>query len=188
MREVSRIALASAAMSGMALAALGGVRAAWPELMPEPARLIMDGSTYVAEEYRLVGRAFVIGVAVSCGLAWLAYRVGPARSKSASRPNDTVWTVLHESAARPGARGAADVVPVVELRTRDQTLYRGQVAAYDPVGSRSDRMIALAAPVHVSRGSCEFVTIDKPWERLAIPMEDILEMYVAFTAAATAQS
>lgn len=150
--------------------------------MPEPARLIRDGSTYVAEEYRLVARAVVAGLAVSCGLAWVAYRVGPAGSNAVSRPNDTLWTVLHESSgSRRGEPRLAGVVPVVELRTRDQTLYRGQVAAHDPVGSRSDRMIALAAPIHVSRSSGEFVTIDKPWERIVLPMEEVLEMYVAFT-------
>lgn len=69
--ELSRIALASAAMSATAVVVLTD-RAGWPELMPEPARLIRGGSTYLADEYHLVGRALVIGLVVSCGLAWVA--------------------------------------------------------------------------------------------------------------------
>jgi hypothetical protein len=33
----------------------------------------------------------------------------------------------------------------------------------------------------VSRSSGELVTIDKPWERVGLPMEEVREMYVAFS-------
>lgn len=179
-------------LTGLALAALGAIRAATPSFMPDPELLIREGSEYAAEHYALIARALAIGLFLSCGLAWVAYRVGPARQASTSRPHDALWTVFHESTGPnrtptggwaplrlKNAAGDGATVPIVEIRMRDDVCYRGQVAAVDPGGARADRMIALACPITMDRGN-KRTTIDRPWQRLILPLEDVAEMHVAF--------
>lgn len=175
-REASRIALTSIVFSGIAIAALAWLRATHAALMPNPGAFIRLPSAYFAAHYRLVFRTLLLEVIVASAVAVLVSEVRGIRLRGRrSRPHDALWTVLHETTKTPA-------VPIVELRMKDDTVFRGELAAIDPAGAVADRFLALAPPIDLRASPLVEAERLSPtrWPRVVLRVDQVLEMYVFF--------
>jgi hypothetical protein len=139
-REASRVALASTAFSGAALAVLATIRALKPEWMPDPRRLLGDGQAYLADEYRLVLRALLIQVAIALVLALVTHAV-LAKSGGASIRQRSAWSSVFHHELPAGMQAH------VRVRMTDETVYIGRVAHFTANIEHADRELVLAPPL-----------------------------------------
>lgn len=172
-REASRVALASTAFSGVALAVLALVRARRPAWMPDPRRLLGDGQDYLADEYRLILRALLIQVAIALGLALLTHTV-LARTSGASIRQRSAWSsVLHHELP-------AGYQAHVRVRLADETVFVGRVAQFTANLEHADRELVLAPPLFSKLKGGSLKDVPAEWQRIVVPGDQVVAMSVQY--------
>lgn len=135
-REASRIALTSLVFTGAAVLLLAIVRALWPEAMPDPGRWLREKQAYVQEEYRLIGRFFLIELVLALTGAFIADRIFINRAKGKIFSGSVWYHVLRRD--RP--RGQ---LPWISVQLKDKTQIAGFLQYYTPGERLQDREISL---------------------------------------------
>jgi hypothetical protein len=172
-REASRVALASTAFSGAALAILATVRALQPKWMPDPRRLLGDSQAYLAEEYRLVLRALLIQVAIALILALVAHAI-LAKTSGASIRQRSAWSLVFHHELPDGTQAHARV------RLTDETVYIGRVAHFTANIEHADRELVLAPPLFSKTKDGELKDVPDEWQRIVVPGDQIVVMSVQY--------
>jgi len=142
LRETTRIVVVSVAASGGALLLLMIIRAARPELMPDPGAWLRDGRGYLVTHYRLVARSMLFEVLLACLIAFIA---APRRTSAGGRHVLTplLWTAFH-------AEDPATVVLTIRMKTGE--VYQGRLHMVEHGGIPSDRLVTLRHPLAWSPG------------------------------------
>jgi len=184
-REASAVALASLVFTSAALLLLAITRAAWPTLLPDPRRWLLEGRVYVAEHYGLVAGFLFALVVVSTGLAalvaWRWFRTRGGRID----PNTTGWYELFRRKVPKGADR------MVRVRLHDGTEYIGLVVFYSANILPAERELVLGPPLQrkpPDREAFEALPDEGAWSRVLIPGPSIESFWVRYAPKAEAGS
>lgn len=172
-REASRVALASTAFSGAALAVLATARALKPEWMPDPRRLLGDGQEYLTDEYRLVLRALLIQVAIALVLALVTHAI-LAKTRGASIRQRSAWSSVFHHELPPGKQAHARV------RMTDETVYIGRVAHFTANIEHADRELVLAPPLFSKTKDGTLKDVPDEWQRILVRGDQIAALSVQY--------
>jgi hypothetical protein len=172
-REASRVALASTAFSGAALAILATVRALKPGWMPDPRRLLGDGQAYLADEYRLVLRALLIQVAIALVLALITHAI-LAKTSGASIRQRSAWSSVFHYELPDGSQAHARV------RMADESVYIGRVAHFTANVEHADRELVLAPPLYSKVKDGQLKDVPEEWQRIVVRGDQIVVLSVQY--------
>lgn len=172
-REASRVALGSMVFSGVALGVLSLVRAARPEWMPDPGRLLADQQQYLADEYRLVLRALVIQVLIALLLAWWTH-LAIAKVTGAPIRQRSAWAAVFRHDLPAGTQAHARV------RLTDGTTYLGHVAHFNADLKRADRELVLAPPLYAATKGNKLGDVPAEWTRVVVSADQIAALSVQY--------
>ena len=172
-REASRVALASTAFSGAALAVLATIRTLKPEWMPDPRRLLGDEQAYLTDEYRLVLRALLIQVAIALVLALVTHAV-LAKTGGASIRQRSAWSSVFHHELPEGKQAH------VRVRMTDETVYIGRVAHFTANIEHADRELVLAPPLFSKMKGGELKDVPEEWQRIVVPGDQVAVLSVQY--------
>ncbi len=187
-REISTVGLISVVCTTIATAVLAIARARRPRWLLDPGRWVRDGSKYFESDYPLIARTLVIEIVlascVALGLYWFFVR-RPWRA-SRSDPNPVLWSITGGLGSAPASRPNTELFALA--RTRAGDIYQGYVVAVDLDPSRSLAMLALQTPIKFKRANDPPDEMTKEWDRLAIPLSDVQELWLQWVRGAAVGS
>jgi hypothetical protein len=172
--------LASAVSVGV-LALVRSVSASW---VLDLGTWVRTGDYYWHRSYGVVVRTVVIEVALALLVAVAAHLLAAARardSRPAGAPDASLWPLVavdDESHQQPGDRRMA------MARTRDGSLYRGYLHGVHDSGVLPP-LLGLSGPIAVRRPGETPTTMTPTWDRLALALDDVTELWVESTASPT---
>lgn len=177
-REASRTALASVFFSLLAVTILAGVRARWPEMMPDPGRWLREGNDYLRGSYQTVAWFFVAELILACGLAFGVERV-LGWKRGATIRSVPIWHRVFRQELPSGKE--REYLPFVGVRLSDGTEYSGLLAGYSTEYRLADRELALAPPLFRRLpGDTAPHSLSTDWQRLIIRGPEIRDLWVAY--------
>jgi hypothetical protein len=176
--ETSRILLAGALISTIAVAAL--MLAAWvePKLLLDLRSALLDGK-YVANHLALVlwTLAWFLTLAMTFGPFWLC--CGPARAVEVTAFPESLWITYF---ARLPMQEMSFQLKFVELfvRTSNGQRYQGRLGAYSGEPDVPGRELALVSPLYyASSETAEWTELqDAKWNAVILKGDDIAEIRV----------
>jgi len=175
------VATLSTGVSVAVLALLRSVRASW---VLDLGAWVRTGDYYWHHSYAVVVRTVVVEVVLALVVALVAHFVMAARASGArppGSPDESLWplaTTDAESAVQPGERRMA------MARTREGTLYRGYLHGVHQSGVLPT-VLGLSGPIAVRRAGEDPTSMGPSWDRLALALDDIVELWVESPTAAT---
>lgn len=161
-RETGQVATVSIAVDAVALAVYVAIDAATPATTPDITKLILDGRTYFADVYLLVGAwlasLFALAVLIAAGAAWLL----PSRVHVSAM---SAWWRLFKARPRELQKRHPDVGTVmvnVGCYLCDGSYITGNLHSYSRLGEDvPDRDLVLAAPIkYRAAGATELKEMD----------------------------
>jgi hypothetical protein len=179
-REISRVVLASVCFSGLSLVLLSVVRIIKPKWMPDPGAWIRSSAAYVADHYRLVGRAVVVELVLALTFAAIASMWFSRRGSGKINPV-SVWFQVFRTKAPAGK------LPYVRVLTKQNSVYGGVVSDYRTELQLEDRELVLSPPLSFRKTPTDDVEdIPKAWERVVLTGSQIQVMWVSYIPEAKA--
>jgi len=124
----------------------------------------------------------VLAAAGAVALVALGIVVLARRRKGAATPGARA-VARSPLAALPldGAPGDPGEPAMVFARTHDGTLYQGKFVAFDAGMIEGAPVLALGGPIVFRRAGGEPETMPPVWDRLAIPVADVAELWMRST-------
>lgn len=182
-REISRVGLLSVVCTSVSAATLAVVRGFRPRWVLDPGRWVRSGSVYVRNDYALIARTLAIEVLLACGAALLLYWlvIGRRASETRNDPNPVLWSITGGRGSTPKYRQNARLFALA--RTHGGDVYQGYFVAIDLDADRAHPMLALQPPIQFQRDGQQAGAMPAEWDRLALPLADIQELWLNWVAA-----
>ena len=174
-REISRVVLASFGFSALGLAVVAFVRAFWPEAMPDPRRLILEGNKYIAYHYALLIGAFALDAVVALGTVYLIHlRLRPKDAPSLRA--ESVWSAVFRR-----GRPSHAYVPYARVRTSDGYVYQGFVGEFTADLDQEQRELVLHPPLGSKRATDSSMSaVPVEWQRIILPASNIASITIQY--------
>jgi hypothetical protein len=173
-REVSSVALASLACSGLAVLLLAGVRWLHPSLMPDPEAWLGNSHVYTRDHWAMVARFLALEAVAACAFAFVfASLVHPEDATGDITPQTAWWKAFR------GTEPAKAKYATIRLHGGDE--YSGIVDGFTPgVCPPQEREIALKHPGLTFHAAGAPVNVRlESHERLILNGADIESMLVS---------
>lgn len=187
-REISSVGLLSVVCSTAAALVLALVRARKPAWILDPGAWLRDGRKYLTgvhtaritkpSHYALVVRTLAIEVTLAClfalALYWLF--IGRHARETRTDPHPVLWSITGGRGSTPSYRRDAKLFALA--RTHEGDVYMGRFLAIDLEADRSPAMLALQPDIMFQRNEQPPGALPPEWDRLAIPMENVQELWL----------
>jgi hypothetical protein len=148
--------------------------------MPDPGAWIRSSAAYVADHYRLVGRAVVVELVLALTFAAIASMWFSRRGSGKINPV-SVWFQVFRTKAPAGK------LPYVRVLTKQNSVYGGVVSDYRTELQLEDRELVLSPPLSFRKTPTDDVEdIPKAWERVVLTGSQIQVMWVSYIPEAKA--
>jgi hypothetical protein len=178
-RELAAVALVSVVCTGAAIAILAALRTAQPNWVLDYGAWVRTGDYYLHRSYADIATTAALEVVIACTLALVLCAVF-AMGRRGER-TDADGSVLLGLARRDKthARPQPGSQPMVVARTHDGTLYQGTFCAIDSTADVEHPVLALGAPIVFQRPGQPRAAMPSAWDRLAVPLGDVAEMWLS---------
>lgn len=178
-RELSAVALVSVVCTGVAIGILAALRTVKPDWVLDYGAWIRTGDYYLHRSYQDIAQTAALEVVVACLLVLALHTLVAMghRGKDIDAEGSVLLSLVRRdkthSRPQPGSR------PMVVARTHDGTLYQGTFCAVDSGRDVEHPVLALGAPIVFQRSGEPRAAMPPAWDRLAVPLSDIAEMWLS---------
>jgi hypothetical protein len=182
--DLAAIGIVATLSTGVSIAVLALVRSVHASWVLDLGAWVRTDDYYWHRSYTVVVRTVAIEVVLALLVASVAHLVVAARARAGQAnggPDESLWPLVgadDESHGQPGERRMA------MARTRDGALYRGYLHGVHDSGVLPP-VLGLSGPIAVRRPGEAPTTMAPPWDRLALTLADVTELWVESGAAAT---
>jgi hypothetical protein len=176
LREIGRVVLGSLAFTGTAVVLLSLFGAAVPAALPAPRELILGGTAYLADHYRLVLAAITAEAVLAHALVAVTHAVlAKRRGRGTLRPVSAWSRVFGEDVPD-------DHIVFARVRLQDGLVYAGQVAHYTADLPLADRELVLAPPLASKTGDNPLTPLPASYQRVVVRGADMKVLAVEYRA------
>jgi hypothetical protein len=181
LREIGRVVLGSLAFTGAALLIISIVGVAIPAALPEPRGLILGGTAYLADHYRLVLSAITAEAVLAHSLVGATHFVlAKRRGRATLRPVSAWSRVFNDDVPE-------DHIVFARVRLQDGLVYAGQVAHYTADLPLADRELVLAPPLAAKTGEKPLTPLPATYQRVVIRGAEMRVLAVEYRSINAAQ-
>jgi hypothetical protein len=175
--ETARVLLGGAAITGVTLMLLGGIRTITPAVLADPRGLLVKPH-YVADHLWLTGWTVALFLLISLTMSALCYAIAPAPGLTGRIHMESAWVATF---SRLPQRLHGQIIRTqLQVELDDGSTYLGIRDAYSAEAAMADRELVLAAPLHIRPANGQFVPLEEGWQRIIIPASQIRTIMVRF--------
>jgi hypothetical protein len=175
--ETARVLLGGAAITGVTLVLLGGIRTVAPAVLADPRGLLVKPH-YVADHLWLTGWTVALFLLISLTVSALCCAIAPAPGLTGRIHMESAWVTTFSRL--PQRLHGQTIHTQLQVELDDGSAYLGIRDAYSAEAAMADRELVLATPLHVRPADGQFVRLEEGWQRIIIPASQIRTIMVRF--------
>ena len=165
--------------TALSLGVIAVLRSTQPSFVMDFGAWVRSGDYYLHRSYEEILRTIGIELGVACVLAGVIALIANERSHVRGERADAPLLVRLIEGEEANTRVQPGTHPRVFARTHDGSLYQGTLYGLDSGSSAEQPVLVLSAPIAFQRPGEPSSAMPALWDRLAIPLGDVAELWTS---------